>query len=619
MEFFENKFTKDPIILPEQGGSTSTPEQGGSGSTDRLDTTDRLIESGELAVQTPLNEPRRSTRARKEKELGEGFISPDCLLFLVEGNQDNKILNETSYSFHIDTDPRSFKEAMASRESAFWREAVNDEMDSIIGNNTWELSELPPGSKAIGCKWVFRRKYKTDGTVSAFKARLVAKGFRQREGIDYFDTYAPVARITSIRILFALASLQNLIVHQMDVKTAFLNGELSEEVYIEQPEGFVAPGNEHKVCRLEKSLYGLKQAPKEWHAKFDTAILKFGFRYNSADRCLYSKTTSAYKVLVCLYVDDMLIVSTDMVGVTETKDYLSSVFKMKDLGEVDTILGIKIQRHSGGFSLNQTHYVEKVLAKFSHLEIKEVRTPFDVGFKLKENNGRAVAQLEYASSIGSIMYAMHCTRPEISFAVSKLSKYTSNPSRDHWKAIERVLGYLKHTSSFGLFYNPFPSVVEGFSDASWITNVGDNKSTSGWIFTLAGGAVSWASKKQTCISHSTMESEFIALAQTAKEAEWIRDMLLDIPLWPNPMPPVSLYCDSEASLKEAYKGTYNGKSRHIGLRHDYVRGLIREGTVNIAYVRSAKNLADPLTKPLTRDLVISTTRDMGLRPLITGD
>ena len=405
----------------------------------------------------------------------------------------------------------------------------------------------------------------------------------------------------------------------MDVKTAFLNGELSEEVYMEQPEGFVAPGNEHKACRLVKSLYGLKQAPKEWHAKFDTTILKFSFRYNSADRCLYSKTTSAYKVLVCLYVDDMLIVSTDMVGVTETKDYLSSVFKMKDLGEVDTILGIKIQRHSGGFSLNQTHYIEKVLAKFSHLEIKEVRTPFDVGFKLKENNGRAVAQLEYASAIGSIMYAMHCTRPDISFAVSKLSRYTSNPSRDHWKAIERVLGYLKHTSSFGLCYNPFPSVVEGFSDASWITNVGDNKSTSGWIFTLAGGAVSWASKKQTCISHSTMESEFIALAQTAKEAEWIRDMLLDIPLWPNPMPPVSLYCDSEASLKEAYKGTYNGKSRHIGLRHDYVRGLIREGTVNIAYVRSAKNLADPLTKPLTRDLVISTTRDMGLRPLITGD
>src|SRR3954462_6930621 len=220
-------------------------------------------------------------------------------------------------------------------------------LETTPGNCLNYLRDLKP--------LVVNGKYKTDGTVSAFKARLVAKGFRQREGIDYFDTYAPVARITSIRILFALASLQNLIVHQMDVKIAFLNGELSEEVYMEQPEGFVAPGNEHKVCRLVKSLYGLKQAPKEWHAKFDTAILKFGFRYNSADRCLYSKTTSAYKVLVCLYVDDMLIVSTDMVGVTETKDYLSSVFKMKDLGEVDTILGIKIQRHSGGFSLNQTH------------------------------------------------------------------------------------------------------------------------------------------------------------------------------------------------------------------------------------------------------------------------
>ena len=247
-----------------------------------------------------------------------------------------------------------------------------------------------------------------------------------------------------------------------------------------------------------------------------------------------------------------------------------------------------------------------------------MRTPLDVGFKLKENNGRAVAQLEYTSAIGSLMYAMHCTRPDISFAVCKLNRFTSNPGRDHWKAIKRVLGYLKHTSGFGLFYNQFPSVLEGFSAASWITNLGDNKSTSEWIFTLAGGAVSWASKKQTCISHSTIESEFIALAQTAKEAEWIRDMLLDIPLWPTPMPHISLYYDSEALLKEAYKGTYNGKSRHIGLRHDYVKGLIREGTVTIAFVWSIKKLIDPLTKPLTRDLVISTTRDMGLRLLISA-
>jgi hypothetical protein len=207
----------------------------------------------------------------------------------------------------VKEDPNTYSETMASRDVAFWREAVNDEMDSILSNNTWVLVNLPPGSNTIGYKWVFRRKYRIDGTIQTFKARLVAKGFRQREGIDYFDTYAPVARITSIRVLIALASIYKLVVHQMDVKTAFLNEDLDEEVYMDQPEGFVLPKNEKKVCKLVKLLYGLKQAPKQWHEKFDTVILANGFKHNGANKCVYSKFTSEYGVIVCLYVDDMLI------------------------------------------------------------------------------------------------------------------------------------------------------------------------------------------------------------------------------------------------------------------------------------------------------------------------
>ncbi|RVW76005.1 Retrovirus-related Pol polyprotein from transposon TNT 1-94 [Vitis vinifera] len=297
---------------------------------------------------------------------------------------------------------------MASRDVAFWKEAINDEMDSIMSNQTWELVDLPPGSKPIG--------------------------------IDYFDTYAPVARTTSIRILFALASIHNLFVHQMDVKTAFLNEDLNEEVYMEQPEGFVLLGNENKV--------------------------------------------------LCLYVDDMLILSDDMRGIIETERFLSSTFKMKDLGEVDTIL------------------------------------------------------------------------------VSKLSRFTSNPSVEHWKAIGRVLGYLKNTKELSLQYSKFPAIIEGYSDASWISSVGDNLSTTGWVFTLGGGAVSWGSKKHTCISHSTMEAEFIALAATGKEAEWLRDLMMDIPFTANNVSTVSIHCDSQATLARAYSGVYNGKSRHISIRHE---------------------------------------------------
>ena len=561
------------------------------------------------------SELRRSQRQRKEKHLSSDFIDSQAIVFLVEGDRQF-LLDKIPILLTVEDDPKTFSEAMKSRDASFWREAINDEMDSLLSNNTWILVDLPPGSKPIGCKWVFRKKYATDGSVQTFKARLVAKGFRQKEGIDYFDTYAPVARITSIRVLLALASMFDLCVHQMDVKTAFLNGDLNEEVYMDQPEGFVLPGNEKKVCKLTRSLYGLKQAPKQWHQKFESAILSNGFKYNNADKCIYSKFTREYGVIICLYVDDMLIIGTNYKGVEETKKYLSSIFKMKDLGEVDTILGIKVKRHSGGYSLSQSHYVEKVLNKYQHLKIKEVSTPYDPNFKLFENSGKPIAQLEYASAIGSLMYATHCTRPDISYAVCRLARYTKNPGIEHWKAIGRVLGYLKRTKDLELSYNKFPVVLEGYSDASWVTSVCDKVSTSGWIFMLGGGAVSWASKKQTVITHSTMEAEFVALAAACKEAEWLRNLLLDIELWPKPMPAISLHCDSEATMSRALNRIYNGKSRHISLRHEYVRQLLNDGIVTVVYVRSFNNLADPFTKALSRDVVKATSLGMGLKPIV---
>jgi hypothetical protein len=500
------------------------------------------------------------------------------------------------------------------QEMQLFGEAINDEIDSILSNNTWVLMDLPLGFNTNDCKWVFRRKYRTDGSVQTFKARLVAKGFRQREGIDYFDTYAPVARITSIHVLMALASIYKLVVHQMDVKTAFLNGNLDKEVYIDQPEGFMLPGNERKVCKLVKSLYGLKQAPKQWHEKFDTVILANGFKHNGADKCVYSKFNVEYGVLVCLYVDDMLIFGTNMLGVCETKKYLASMFKMKDLNEADTILGIKVKRHSEGYALCQNHYIKKVLLKYKHLNVKEVNTPFDSNYKLVENTGRAIAQLEYASVIGSIIYAMHCTRPTVAFVVNRLSRYTSNPSAEHWKAIARVLSYLKKTKDLGLYYSGYPAVLEGYSDTNWITSVSDNKSTSDWIFTFGGGAISWASKKQSCISYSTMESKFIALALVGKEAEWLRNMFYDIELWPQPMPAISVYCDSQATMSKAYNKIYKGKSRHISLRHEYVRQLIEDGVISIVYIKSSSNLTNPFTKGLSQDLVRVTSIEMGLKP-----
>ncbi|MFS8032553.1 putative RNA-directed DNA polymerase [Helianthus anomalus] len=568
------------------------------------------ISSGKEIMPSTSTEPRRSSRERKAKSYGDDFQ-----LYLVEGSRVD-INFQYQYCFNVDEDPKTYSEAMASRDVSFWKEAIQDEMDSILQNNTWKLVDLPPGCKPLGSKWIFKRKMKVDGTIDKFKARLVIQGFRQKEGIDFFDTYAPVARISTIRLLLALAAIHNLKIHQMDVKTAFLNGELDEEIYMKQPEGFVMPGSENKVCKLIKSLYGLKQAPKQWHQKFDEIVLSNGFVLNQADKCVYSKfDASGNGVMICLYVDDMLIFGTDQDQVDRTKEFLSSKFAMKDMGEAEVILGIKIKRENRGISISQSHYIEKILNKFNFKDCSPASTPVDPSLKLLPNKGIAVSPLEYSRAIGSLMYAMISTRPDIAYAVGKLSRFTSNPSTHHWQALGRVFKYLKGTIDYGLTYIGFPSVIEGYSDASWINNKEDHSSTSGWVFLLGGGAISWASKKQTCITDSTMESEFVALAAAGKEAEWLRNLIYEIPLWPKPISPISIRCDSEATLAKAYSQVYNGKSRHLGVRHSMVRELIMHGVISIEYVRTQQNLADHLTKGLTRDLVKVSAVGSGLKSI----
>ncbi|GJY98353.1 zinc finger, CCHC-type containing protein [Tanacetum coccineum] len=423
-------------------------------------------------------QPEPELRKHKRNRTPKNF-RPEFQLYLIEGTRD-EVSDQHSYCFNVEDDPKTFDEAINSQDVTFWKEAINDEMDSIMGNNTWVLADLPPCCKPLGCVWIFKRKLKVDGTVENFKARLAIQGFRQKSGIYYFDTYSPVARISTIRLLIAMTSIHNLIIYQMDVQTAFLNGELDEE-----------------------------HAPKQWHQKFDEVVLSNGYLLNQADKCVYSKFDESSKgVIICLYVDNMPIFGTNQVQVDLTKEFLSSRFSMKDMGEADVILGIRIKHESNGISFYQSHYIEEVLKKFNYFECTPVSTPMDTSEKLIPNSGQAVSQLEYSRVIGCLMYVMTYTRPDIAFDMGKLSRYTSNP------------------------------VLEGYTDASWISNIEDNSSTSGWVFLLGGGAISWASRKQTCITGSTMKSEFVALAAAGKEAEWLKNLLLEIPLWSKPIAPI---------------------------------------------------------------------------------
>ncbi|GJX29350.1 zinc finger, CCHC-type containing protein [Tanacetum coccineum] len=480
--FDENRFSSIP--RPKDIVSSSNGTQGGD-------------LSGETPTEIP--EPRRSNRARVAKSYGSDFQ-----LYLVEGSRD-EIASQYSYCYSIEEDPKTFDEAMKSRDVAFWKEAVDDEIGSIMENNTWVLSDLPPGCKPLGCKWIFKKKMKVDGTIDKFKARLVIQCFRQKERIDYFDTYAPV------------------------------------------------PCKEHKVCKLIKSLYGLKQAPKQWHHKFDKVVLSNGFVLNQSDKCVYCKfDESGKEVIICLYVDDMLIFGTDQTQVDKTKEFLSLNFSVKDMGEAYVILGIRIKRENKGLVITQSHYIEKIFKKFNCEGFVPVRTPMEAGIKLVPHMDKPVNQLEYSRAIGCLMYAMTSIRPDIAYVVEKSSRFTSNPSNQHWEAIIKVFRYLKKTMNYSLSYVEFPLVIEGYSDASWITNSEDHTSTTGWVFLLGGGAISWASKKQTCITDSTMESEFVALAAVRKEAEWLRNLIYEIPLWPKPISPISMHCDSAATLAKAY-------------------------------------------------------------------
>nr|ABB47331.1 retrotransposon protein, putative, Ty1-copia subclass [Oryza sativa Japonica Group] len=342
---------------------------------------------------------RKSKRQRTAKSFGDDYIV-----------------------YLVDDTPRTIEEAYSSPDTDYWKEAVRSEMDSIMSNGTWEVVERPYGCKPVGCKWVFKKKLRPDGTIEKYKARLVAKGYTQKEGEDFFDTYSPVARLTTIRVLLALAASHGLLIHQMDVKTAFLNGELEEEIYMDQPDGYVLESQEGMVCKLLKSLYGLKQAPKQWHEKFDNTLTSAGFVVNEADKCVYYRCGGGEGVILCLYVDDILIFGTSLNVIEEVKDFLSKSFEMTDLRVADVILNIKLLRgDEGGITLVQSHYVDKVLSRFGYSDCKAAPTPYDPSVLLRKNRRIARDQLRYSQIIGSLMYLASATRPDISFAVSKLS------------------------------------------------------------------------------------------------------------------------------------------------------------------------------------------------------
>ncbi|GJU91702.1 retrotransposon protein, putative, ty1-copia subclass [Tanacetum coccineum] len=324
------------------------------------------------------------------------------------------------------------------------------EMQSMKDNEVLDLVELPPNGKTVGSKWLFKKKTDMDGAVHTYKARLVAKGYTQTPGIDYEETFSPVADIRAIRILIAIAAYYDYEIWQMDVKTAFLNGYLNEEVYMEQPEGFVNPKYPNRVCKLKRSIYGLKQASRQWNKRFDDEIKKFGFSQNADEPCVYLKASGSNVTFLILYVDDILIMGNSIPMLQDVKSYLGKCFAMKDLGEAAYILGIKIYRDRSRrlIGLCQSAYIEKILKRFHMENSKRGSIPMQDKLRLSKSQGastpaelKRMQSVPYASAVGSIMYAVRCTRPDVAFAQNITSRFQQNPGDLHWTTVKNILKY----------------------------------------------------------------------------------------------------------------------------------------------------------------------------------
>ena len=393
-----------------------------------------------------------------------------------------------------DNDPFNYQEAMTDKDVENWKRAMESEMDSMYTNQVWTLVDKLEGIKPIGCKWVYKRKIGPNGKVETYKARLVAKGYNQKAGIDYEETFSPVAMLKSIRILLSIAAHYDYEIWQMDVKTAFLNGHIREEIFMDQPEGFISHGQESKVCKLMRSIYGLKQASRSWNIRFDEAIKSFGFSQNMDEPCVYKRVSGSTITFLVLYVDDILLIGNDVGAMSSIKIWLSSHFAMKDLGEASYILEIKLfrDRKKRLLGLSQVNYIDKILARFSMQDSKKGFSTFRHGVHLSnqmcpktQEEREKMRNCPYASAVGSLMFAMLCTRPDIYYAVSIVSRYQSNPGSVHWTAVKHILKYLNRTKHYFLVFGGEDLTVQGYTDSDFQSDIDDRKSISGFVSLLA--------------------------------------------------------------------------------------------------------------------------------------
>lgn len=596
---------------------------------DDIDDND-MEDDQEVDQELPNHEPLRRSRGRP-RILRTGLRGRPRKEF----HTSNCVEEIEETAFHAEI---SLEQAVHGPYAEEWHRAIASEMKSIIKNDTWTITERPKDQKVIGSRVVLRNKYKHDGTLDRRKARIVARGFAQRPGVDFNETFAPVARVGSIRTIMALAVENGMTVNQFDITTAYLNGTLEEKVHMEVPKYtaealknviMTEPTNSDvkrkctsmideldksdRVCLLKKALYGLRQAGRCWNTRINKELLNFGAKKSTADPCVYSKGSGKNLLLISVYVDDFLVASPDRNEITKFGQYLSNIFEVTDLGTVSYCLGMEFNRNEDEITICQAGYVRDILDRFGMSESKSVSTPLDPGIKLNKNEDEPDSEermLPYRELVGALMYLAVCTRPDIAYAVSYLSQFNCCYKTSHWIAAKRVLRYLQDTRRMGLRFRKTGRSLKGFVDADWANCPYDRKSYTGYAFILAGCPISWEAKKQKTVALSSTEAEYMALSEATKEATYLKRFLLDIDF--DEMAQVKILCDNNGARKLAENPVFHNRSKHIDVRHHYVREVLEGGELQIEFTPTNEMAADVLTKGVPKQKHESCLKLLGV-------
>jgi hypothetical protein len=499
--------------------------------------------------------------------------------------------------------PLSYEQAMHSDDSEGWKRAMESEMESLRDNQVYTAVPRPERKNVIGGKWVYNLK-EASGVVK-HKARYVARGFNQIQGIDYDETFSPTVNMTSVRLLMQLSVQFDMSVHQLDMKTAYLNAPLEHELYIEQPVGF-ATENERKVnvWKLRKSLYGLKQSGRNWHFVLREFLGKCGFVQTISDPCVLMLRDDKSFTVLLVWVDDILVASSDEMVLESVKEEIGGKFKMTDFGEISYFLGIHFKKSGEEVSMSQSKYVQKVLERFGMSKCKPQGSPSELKMTFVKDSPYLNNPSLYREMIGNLMYLMTSTRPDLAFVVTQLSQFLKNPTSEHMTCVKRVFRYLQGTQDQTLkFVKSEALVLTGYCDSDW-ANALDRKSIGGYCFSLnpeRGGLLSWRCKKQPVIALSTCEAEYIALCNATREGVYLKQLLSEIGI---NMDRIVMYGDNQGALALAQNPIKRERTKHVDIKFHYIRSQVETGILNLKYVKSNSNVADIFTKPATKAKLI---------------